>query len=39
VLRRVVDTDGPVHVGYIDENGNEVAPSRMAMVPTDIYPG
>ncbi|HEY2214046.1 MAG TPA: helix-turn-helix domain-containing protein [Acidimicrobiales bacterium] len=39
MLRRVAGTDGPVHVGYIDEHGNEVAPSKMAMVPTDIYPG
>jgi len=38
MLRRVRDTDRPVHVGYVDENGQEVAPADFAMIPTDAYP-
>ena len=37
MLRRVRGTDRPVHVGYIDEDGREVAPADFAMVPTAAY--
>lgn len=33
MLRRVKGTDGPVHVGYVDERGQEVAPRDVAMIP------
>lgn len=35
VLRRIRGTDLPVHVGYIDDQGNEVAPAAVAMIPAD----
>jgi hypothetical protein len=34
MLRRVAGTDRPVHIGYIDADGREVAPDGVAMVPT-----
>jgi DNA-binding HxlR family transcriptional regulator len=33
VLRRVADTDRPVHVGYIDQDGREVPAGGVAMIP------
>ncbi len=39
MLRRVADTDRPVHVGYVDDHGREVPAAQVAMVPTDAYPG
>jgi len=35
VLRRIRGTDLPVHVGYIDDQGNEVALADVAMIPAD----
>lgn len=34
MLRRVAGTDQPVHVGYIDPDGREVAADRFAMIAT-----
>jgi DNA-binding HxlR family transcriptional regulator len=39
MLRRVKGTARPVHVGYIDEHGQEVAPANVATIPTAAYPG
>jgi DNA-binding HxlR family transcriptional regulator len=39
MLRRVKGTDGPVHVGYVDERGREVEPANVAMIPAEAYPG
>jgi DNA-binding HxlR family transcriptional regulator len=36
MLRRVAGTDRPVHVGYIDAGGREVAPDGVAMIPADV---
>ena len=33
MLRRIRGTDEPVHVGYIDDQGNEVAPADVAVIP------
>jgi hypothetical protein len=33
MLRRVRGTDGPVHVGYLDEEGREVLPADVAIIP------
>jgi DNA-binding HxlR family transcriptional regulator len=33
MLRRVAGTDRPVHIGYIDPDGREVAPDGVAMTP------
>jgi DNA-binding HxlR family transcriptional regulator len=33
MLRRVAGTDAPVHVGYIDPDGQEVSPGGFAMIP------
>ena len=33
MLRRIRGTDLPVHVGYVDDQGNEVAPADVAMIP------
>jgi DNA-binding HxlR family transcriptional regulator len=38
ILRRVGGTDEPVHVGFVDEHGSEVAPEDVAMVRTSAYP-
>jgi hypothetical protein len=35
VLRRIRGTDLPVHVGYVDDQGNEVALADVAMIPAD----
>ena len=34
MLRRVRGTDCPVRVGYLDEQGREVAPADLAVIPT-----
>jgi DNA-binding HxlR family transcriptional regulator len=33
MLRRVRGTDGPVHVGYLDDEGREVPPANVAIIP------
>jgi DNA-binding HxlR family transcriptional regulator len=33
MLRRIRGTDLPVHVGYVDDQGNEVAPADVAVIP------
>jgi len=33
MLRRLRDTDHPIHVGYVDEHGTEVIAADAAMVP------
>ncbi len=35
VLRRTRGTDLPVHVGYVDSRGNEVALADVAIIPAD----
>jgi hypothetical protein len=35
VLRRIRGTDLPVHVGYVDDQGNEIALADVAMIPAD----
>jgi DNA-binding HxlR family transcriptional regulator len=35
VLRRIRGTDLPVHVGYVDDQGTEIAPADVAMIPAD----
>jgi DNA-binding HxlR family transcriptional regulator len=39
ILRRVRGTERPVHVGYIDESGREIAAEDFEMVRTSAYPG
>src|SRR5690349_24998809 len=39
ILRQVEGTDRPVHVGLIDEDGNEVDTRSVAMIPTTASPG
>jgi hypothetical protein len=39
MLRRVKGTDCAVHVGYVDERGQEIEPGDVAMIPTEAYPG
>jgi DNA-binding HxlR family transcriptional regulator len=39
MLRRVRGTGRPVHVGFVDERGREVAPADVAMIPAGSYPG
>ena len=39
VLRRIRGTDLPVHVGYVDDQGNEVAMTDVAMIPADSLQG
>ena len=39
MLRRVRGTDRPVRVGYVDQDGREVAADEVAMVRTASYPG
>jgi DNA-binding HxlR family transcriptional regulator len=34
ILRQVEGTERPVHVGFIDDDGNEVAESSVALIPT-----
>ena len=34
MLRRIRGTDCPVRVGYLDEQGREVAPADLALIPT-----
>jgi DNA-binding HxlR family transcriptional regulator len=38
MLRRVRDSDRPVHVGFVDERGREVPAEDVAMIRTDAYP-
>jgi hypothetical protein len=35
VLRRIRGTDLPVHVGYVEDQGNEVALADVAVIPAD----
>ena len=39
MLRRIRGTDLPVHVGYVDDQGNEVAPADVAMIPAGSLQG
>ena len=39
VLRRIRGADLPVHVGYVDDQGNEVAPADVAMIQADSLQG
>jgi DNA-binding HxlR family transcriptional regulator len=39
ILRRVRDGDRPVHVGFVDDRGKEIAPADVAMIRTAAYPG
>jgi DNA-binding HxlR family transcriptional regulator len=38
MLRRVRGTDRPVRIGYLDQDGREVSPADVVMVPTAAYP-
>jgi len=38
-LRRVRGSDRPVHVGFVDDQGNEIRSAEVAMIRTDAYPG
>ena len=38
MVRRIAGTDCPVHIGYVDPDGREVAPDGFAMIPTESYP-
>jgi len=35
MLRRIRGTDLPVHVGYLDDQGHQVAPADVAVIPAD----
>ena len=37
VVRRIRDTDSPVHVGFIDPLGHEVAADDVAVIPTAAF--
>ena len=39
VLRRIRGTGLPVHVGFVDGQGNEVAPADVAMIPAGSLQG
>jgi DNA-binding HxlR family transcriptional regulator len=39
IERRVRDTDRPVHVGFIDDQGREVPPGDVEALQTASYPG
>ena len=39
VLRRIRGTDLPVHVGYVDDQGNEIPPADVAMIPAGSLQG
>lgn len=39
ILRRVRGGDRPVHVGFVDDRGEEIAPADVAMIRTAAYPG
>jgi DNA-binding HxlR family transcriptional regulator len=39
VLRRVRDSDRAVHIGFVDDRGQEVAQTDVAMTRTGAYPG
>jgi hypothetical protein len=38
VVRRIRDTDRPLHVGFIDDEGREVPLSDVSLVRTAAYP-
>ena len=38
ILRRVRESDRPVHVGFVDDGGKEVSPADVAMIRTAAYP-
>jgi DNA-binding HxlR family transcriptional regulator len=38
ILRRVRGSDRPVHVGFLDDQGNEVPQADVAMIRTAAYP-
>jgi DNA-binding HxlR family transcriptional regulator len=39
LLRRTCDSDQPVHIGFVDADGHEVAPEAVTMVKTAAFPG
>ena len=39
MLRRIRGTDLPVHVGYVDDQGNEIPPADVAMIPAGSLQG
>jgi DNA-binding HxlR family transcriptional regulator len=39
VVRRLGDSETPVHVAYVDDEGREVPRESVAMVKTDAFPG
>ncbi len=39
ILRRVRDSDRAVHVGFVDDRGEEISPADVAMIRTAAYPG
>jgi DNA-binding HxlR family transcriptional regulator len=39
MLRRIRGTDLPVHIGYVDDDGNEVTPSDVAVIPAALLQG
>jgi DNA-binding HxlR family transcriptional regulator len=39
ILRRVRGGDRPVHVGFVDDCGEAIAPADVAMIRTAAYPG
>jgi DNA-binding HxlR family transcriptional regulator len=39
MLRRIRGTDRPIHVGYVDDQGNEIALADVAMIPADSRHG
>lgn len=38
ILRRVRGSDRPVHVGFVDDRGEEIAAADVAMIRTAVYP-
>ena len=39
MLRRIRGTDLPIHVGYVDDQGNEIPPADVAMIPAGSLQG
>jgi len=38
ILRRVRDSDRPVHIGFVDDQGNEIQAADVAMIRAAAYP-
>jgi DNA-binding HxlR family transcriptional regulator len=39
ILRRARDSGRPVHVGFVNDRGEEISPADVAMIRTAAYPG